>query len=99
MTTSEMVMTRTWDANAAAGSALKASATLWFVPTLIGQWFFAYHIAAAYIATAFVGNLAAWNKRLFVGLVAGDPVGNAALTAHLFIAFVITIGGLFLIRS
>jgi hypothetical protein len=60
---------------------------------LIGQWFFAYHIAVAYFVPAFAGNLAAWNERLFVGFVAGDVLGNAALAAHLFIAFVITIGG------
>ena len=30
---------------------------------------------------------------LFVGFVAGDLVGNVALAVHLFIAFVITIGG------
>jgi hypothetical protein len=90
---SEVVMPRTWDANAAARSALRASAVVWFVPALIGQWFFAYHIAVAYIGTAFAGNFAAWNKRLFVGFVAGDLVGNMALVAHLFIAFFITVGG------
>jgi hypothetical protein len=84
---------RTWDANAAAQSALQASAIVWFVPALIGQWFFAYHVAKAFIGPAFAGNVAAWNKTLFVGLVAGDLVGNTALAAHLFIAFVLTIGG------
>jgi hypothetical protein len=84
---------RTWDANAAARSALRTSAIAWFVPALIGQWFFAYHIAAAFIGPAFAGNAAAWNKTLFVGLVAGDRVGNMALAAHLFIAFVLTVGG------
>ena len=84
---------RTWDADAAARSALQTAAVAWFVPAVIGQWFFAYHIAATYIVTAFAGNFAAWNKRLFVGLVAGDVVGNAALAAHLFLAFVITVGG------
>lgn len=72
---------------------LQKSAIGWFVPTLIGQWFFAYHVAEAFIVPAFAGNLSAWNKSLFVGLVDGDLVGNLALAAHLFIAFVITIGG------
>src|SRR5262245_10795493 len=84
---------RTWDANAAARSALQASAIVWFVPALVGQWFFAYHIGVAFIGTALAGNLAAWNKTLFVGLVPGDRVGNLALAAHLFIAFVIAVGG------
>lgn len=90
---SETVMPRTWDADAAARSALHTAAIVWLVPALIGQWFFAYHVAAVYIATAFAGNFAAWNKVLFVGLVAGDFAGNIALVVHLFIAFVITIGG------
>jgi len=84
---------RTWDPNAAARSALQTSATAWVVPAIVGQWFFAYHVAAAFIGPAFAGRLAAWNKTLFVGLVPGDLVGNAALAAHLFIAFVITVGG------
>ena len=87
------VAPRAWDVQAAAQSALQTSAIVWFVPALIGQWFFAYHVAAAFIAPAFAGNIAAWNEGLFVGLVAGDLVGNVALGAHLFIAFVITIGG------
>ena len=91
---SATVAARTWDANAAARSALKTSALAWFVPALIGQWFFAYHVAVTYVATAFAGKAAtAWNKRLFVGFVPGDLVGNIALVAHLFIAFVITVGG------
>ena len=82
-----------WDASAAARSALRTAALAWFVPTFIGQWAFAYHIAATYIATAFAGKAALWNKHLFVGFVPGDLVGNLALVAHLFIAFAITIGG------
>jgi Predicted membrane protein (DUF2306) len=82
------------DSRATAQSALRASALLWFVPALVGQAFFAYHIAAAYIATALAGNIAAWNKVLFVGFVVGDHAGNIALVAHLFISFVITISGM-----
>ena len=83
----------TWDTKTAAQSALQTSAIAWFLPAVIGQWFFAYHVAATYIGPALGGDFAAWNDRLFVGLVAGDLVGNAALVAHLFIAFVITVGG------
>jgi hypothetical protein len=90
---SELLVARTWDATASAERALRASAIAWFAPALIGQWFFAYHVAVAFIGPALAGNLAAWNEDLFVGLVRGDLVGNAALGAHLFIAFVITIGG------
>jgi hypothetical protein len=87
----EAVAPRTWDV--AAQSAMQISAIVWFVPAFIGQWSFAYHIAVKYIGAAFTGDFAAWNKRLFVGFVAGDLVGNIALVAHLFIAFVITVGG------
>jgi predicted membrane protein DUF2306 len=90
---SESVVARTWDANALAQFALQSSAIVWVATAVIGQWFFAYHIAEAFIGPAFAGNFAAWNKDLFVGLVDGDPIGNVALGAHLFIAFVITIGG------
>jgi hypothetical protein len=90
---SEAVVPRTWDANAAARSALQTSAVVWFVPASIGQWFFAYHVAAVYFGTGFAGNFAAWNKVLFAGFVAGDLAGNFALVTHLFIAFLITIGG------
>lgn len=90
---SEAVVTRTWDAKAAAGSALQTSAVVWFIPVLIGQWVFAYHVAATYLGPALGGDFTAWTDRLFVGLVAGDLAGNAALAAHLVIAFVITIGG------
>ena len=47
----------------------------------------------AFIGPAFAGDFAAWNKRLFAGVIAGDTVGNVALGAHLFGAFVLTIGG------
>lgn len=90
---SDAVVAPRWDAKAAAQSALKASAVVWFVPAMIGQWLFAYHVALEYGATAFAGNIGAWNERLFVGLVEGDLVGNLALIVHLIIAFVVTIGG------
>jgi hypothetical protein len=87
------VATRAWDPKAAAQSALQASACVWLVPALIGQWFFAYHIVHAFLGPALAGNAAAWNKILFVGLVPGDLAGNVALSAHLVGAFVLNIGG------
>jgi hypothetical protein len=90
---SETIALRAWDVNAAVRRTLQTSAIAWFLPVLIGHLFFAYHIAVAFIGPAFAGNFAAWNEDLFVGLVAGDTAGNIALAAHLFIAFVIAIGG------
>jgi len=90
---SEAVVARSQNAKTAAQSALRASAVAWFVPALIGQCLFAYHVAKEYFVTALAGNLGAWNERLFVGLVEGDLVGNVSLAVHLVIAFVVTIGG------
>ena len=90
---SEAVVSSAWTANAAAQAALRASAVAWFVPAMVGQWIFAYHVAETYIGPAFAGHLAAWNERLFVGLIAGDLAGNIALAAHLFIALIVTVGG------
>lgn len=90
---SEAVMPRGAAARFNAGAVLRASGVIWFVPALIGQWLFAYHVAKEYFVTALAGNIGAWNERLFVGLVEGDFIGNIALVAHLIIAFVVTIGG------
>lgn len=90
---SEAVMPRDLAPRSSADALLRASGVIWFVPALIGQWLFAYHVAAEYFATALAGNIGAWNQRLFVGLVEGDLIGNAALAIHLIIAFVVTIGG------
>ena len=90
---SDAVLAERWSARAAAQSALSASAVAWFVPAMIGQWLFAYHVVREYGATALAGNIGAWNERLFVGLVEGDLAGNIALVVHLIIAFVVTVGG------
>lgn len=90
---SETVAARAWDARASAQSALQMSAVAWFIPALIGNWFFAYHVAETYLAAALAGDYTAWTQRLFVGLVDGDVVGNSALAVHLVIAFMVTIGG------
>lgn len=76
-----------------ADKALKASARLWFLVAVIGQWIFVYYILFFYGASAVEGDLAAWSKVLPHGIVAGDTLGNAALAAHLFLAAVITVGG------
>lgn len=91
---SDAVVAPPRSAKSAAQAALRASAVMWFIPAMIGQLLFAYHVALEYGATALAGNLSAWNERLFVGLVEGDAVGNLALVAHLIIAFVVTIGGI-----
>lgn len=74
-------------------AALRTSAIAWFIPALIGNWFFAYHVAKTYFVTALGGDFAAWNERLFVGLIEGDIAGNTALAAHLVIAFIVSVCG------
>lgn len=78
---------------AAADRALRASATFWFVTAAAGQAIFAAYIAALYGGAVVRGDLAAWNSVMPHGLIAGDPMGNAALAVHLALAFVITVGG------
>ena len=76
-----------------ADAILRASGVLWFIPAAIGQWIFAYYVAVQYGASAFVGEWASWNDIMANGLIAGDPWGNAAMVAHIAIAFWITVGG------
>ncbi len=78
---------------AAADRALRGAATFWFVTAVTGQAVFATYIAALYGGAVVRGDLSAWNKVMPHGLVAGDPIGNAALAVHLALAFVITVGG------
>jgi uncharacterized membrane protein len=74
---------------------LRWAGIVWLVPVFIGQMFLADHIARTYLVAAARGDFAAWNKFLFVGIVVGDTVGNVMLIAHIFIAFAITLSGLF----
>jgi hypothetical protein len=76
-----------------ADAILRASGVLWFIPVVIGQWVFAYYIAVQYGASAFSGNLAAWNEIMVNGIIPGDVRGNTALLLHIAIAFWITVGG------
>lgn len=76
-----------------ADSTLKAVARFWFVVTVIGQWIFAFYIAAFYGGSAVHGDLAAWSKVLPQGYLTGDDMGNFALAGHLLLAAIITVGG------
>jgi hypothetical protein len=78
-----------------ADSVLTASARLWFVTALIGQWAFLYYIAAFYDAATLRGDFAAWsnNRFLLKGYVPGDTAGNLAFAAHVLLAAIVTFGG------
>lgn len=73
---------------------LKASAVLWFLTAVAGQWLFVYYIAAFYGTSTLSGDFEAWNRRdPVMGYVAGDVAGNLFLAAHVLIAGVLTFGG------
>ena len=78
-----------------ADTALKATAGLWFLVAVIGQWAFLYYIVAFYGRSTLTGNFQAWSKNtfLFKGYVAGDTAGNLAFAAHALLAAVIAFGG------
>ena len=80
---------------ASANAALAASARLWFVTALIGQWAFFYYIAAFYDAATLRGDFAAWsnNRLLLKGYIPGDTAGNLAFAAHVLLAAIVTFGG------
>jgi len=79
----------------AARRMLKASAAVWLVMAVAGQWVFAFYIGAFYGPSTLSGNLEAWNrnKNLTDGYVAGDAAGNFFFAAHVMLALVLTFGG------
>lgn len=76
-----------------ANTALKASATSWFVVAVIGQWLFVYYMAAHYGGAAISGNLEDWASTSLKGHVPGDIAGNLFFSAHILLAVVLTFGG------
>lgn len=72
---------------------LDAAATGWFAVAIAGQLVFVLYILAFYGMSALRGDVAAWAKVLPRGHVSGDTIGNLALTVHILIAAIVTIGG------
>lgn len=72
---------------------LKGTGALWFIVAFAGQLLFAFYTAVYYGGTALRGDLAAWNDILFNGRIDGDAAGNAALSAHLALAVIVTAFG------
>jgi len=73
---------------------LNASAKFWFLVTALGQTIFVVYVAVFYGGTAIRGDYEAWNKALIHGFIPGETMGNIAVASHMFLAVVITIGGL-----
>lgn len=80
-------------AGLSAKKTLSRAAALWFLTAAVGQLIFVYYVVVYYGGAAARGDLGAWNRILSGGYVAGDPIGNIAVAAHLFLAVVITLGG------
>ena len=80
-------------AGAAAKAVLRSSVTLWFVVTTVGQWLFVAYLVTFYGGTLLRGETGEWDAFLPHGIIPGDHIGNAALSAHVALAVVITAGG------
>lgn len=72
---------------------LNASVTIWFSCAVVGQFIFAYYIAAFYGGHAVNLDFESWNAPLTHGYVVGQNIGNFTLIVHLLFAFIITVGG------
>lgn len=70
-----------------------ASARLWFLAAVAGQWIFVYYIVAFYGGSALSGDLANWGLVLDRGIVDNDFAGNLAIAMHVFLAAIILVGG------
>jgi hypothetical protein len=90
---STAVWTTRLELSSVADKSLRAAARFWFVVTLIGQFAFAFSVAAFYGLTAMRGDFQAWNKVLAHGYEAGATMGNAALAGHILFAIMINIAG------
>src|SRR4051812_19951281 len=90
---SDAVLNPAFSLDAAARRALESSARFWFLTTVAGQWLFAAYVAVFYGGAALRGDLAHWNLVLPHGYVEGETFGNAAVAAHLALAFLVLAGG------
>ena len=76
-----------------ADTALRLSATFWFVVTVAGQLFFAFTVASFYGLTAARGDLWQWNRHMTHGYTAGATVSNLVVAMHLISAVIIILAG------
>ena len=73
---------------------LRRMGMAWFAVAVVGQAIFIAYILAYYGPRTASGNYAAWNDReIIMGYVEGDLFGNLMFAAHVFLAAVMTFGG------
>ncbi|MGH8241982.1 MAG: DUF2306 domain-containing protein [Steroidobacteraceae bacterium] len=86
----EAVLARGFELEPASRAVLDASARLWWVVTALGQWIFAFYVAAFFgTRLARDGLEGLKDSHLFNGYIPGDDIGNAAVAAHVVLAIVI----------
>jgi len=78
---------------AGANKAVRISVTTWFIVAVIGQWLFAYYVAAFYGGSLAIGEVERWNEVLSPGYQQDNPMGNLAVGIHLLLAVIIMVGG------
>ncbi len=83
------------NSTAKADRALNASAIIWFLVAVIGQWLFVYYIITHYGGSAIQDDMDTYSKSTIAGHVKGDLVGNLVFGMHVFMAAIITLGGTF----
>ena len=72
---------------------LNLSIRLWCLVAFIGLGLFAYYIASFYGGTVWSGEFEAWGEVSLKGHVKGDWLGNSFFISHMFMAVIITLGG------
>ncbi len=72
---------------------LTISAQLWFITAVLGQWLFAFYVAAFYGGAAMDSDFMRWNRVLPHGYVEGETMGNIAVGIHLLFAVIVMVGG------
>ena len=72
---------------------MNLSARAWFLTTDVGQWLFAFYVAAFYGGSAMSGDFMKWNRVLPHGYSEGETMGNLAVALHLLFAVIILAGG------
>jgi len=83
-----------FDADRAARAALDAAAKFWWLVTALGQWLFAFYVAAYFgpkLARDGIEGLQ--QTHLASGFIPGDDLGNALVAATVLLAVVIMAGG------
>lgn len=73
---------------------LRKMGVAWFAVAVVGQGIFIAYILAFYGPRTASGDYAAWNDRqLIMGYAEGDGFGNFMFAVHVFLAAVMTFGG------